>query len=156
MDLTRSLATIVRPFRHWYLCFANDKTLGVRAIVIDKKSHVFLVKHSYTSGWFLPGGGVEIGESAPSALARELAEEGNIQLSGVPQLFGIYINSRISKRDYVVLFVVSEFQQKAPQPNFEIVAHGFFSPDALPDDTSQATRARIAEVFNDQPVTEIW
>ena len=41
-------------------------------------------------------------------------------------------------------------------PNHEIVAHGFFALDALPDDTTRATRARIAEVFGGVAVSELW
>ena len=42
-----------------------------------------------------------------------------------------------------------EFRQTAPpEPNREIVAHGFFPLDALPPDTTKGTRARIAEVLN--------
>ena len=153
MDLTRAPAPIVRHFRR----LAQNKTLGARAIVIDKNGHVFLIKHSYVNDWYLPGGRVETGESALAGLARELAEEGNIKLTDVPHLFEVYFNSRVSRRDYVVLFVVREFRQNGPpRPNLDIVAHGFFSPDALPEDTSQATRARIAEVFKDQAVSEIW
>ena len=47
-------------------------------------------------------------------------------------------------------------QDKAPQPGYEIVAHGFFAPDALPEGTSRATRARIAEVFGGAAVSEVW
>ena len=46
------------------------------------------------------------------------------------------------------LYVVRDFRQTARRrPNREIVAHGFFALDALPADTTRATRARIAEVF---------
>ncbi len=155
--LRRMVEPIIRPLIRCHLRFSRSKTLGVRAIVIDGTGRVFLVKHSYISGWYLPGGGVEIGESVLSALARELAEEGNIQLTGVPRLHGIFLNKRISKRDYVVLFVVRDFRQdEPPLPDLEIIAHGFFSLDALPEETSRATRARIAEVFNSQPVSELW
>ena len=41
-------------------------------------------------------------------------------------------------------------------PDREIIAHGFFALDALPDDTSRATRARIAEVFDGVAVSELW
>ena len=41
-------------------------------------------------------------------------------------------------------------------PNREIVEHGFFSPDALPDGTTRATRARIAEVLGGAAVSEVW
>jgi hypothetical protein len=43
--------------------------------------------------------------------------------------------------------VIREFRQDTPpQPDREIVDHGFFAPDELPYDTTPATRARIAEV----------
>ncbi len=41
-------------------------------------------------------------------------------------------------------------------PDREIVAHGFFALDALPDDTTAATRARIIEVLGGAPVSERW
>ena len=43
-----------------------------------------------------------------------------------------------------------------PQPNREIIAHGFFALDALPEGISRATRARIAEVFGGAAVSEMW
>jgi hypothetical protein len=38
----------------------------------------------------------------------------------------------------------------------EIIAHNFFAIDALPDDTTFATRARIAEVVYGEPVAAEW
>jgi 8-oxo-dGTP pyrophosphatase MutT (NUDIX family) len=142
---------------HLYWRFSRGATLGARALVIDGVGRVFLVKHSYVDGWHLPGGGVETGETLLTALARELAEEGNIQLTGTPPLHGMFFNKRISRRDHVALYIVREFRQDGmPQPNHEIIAHGFFAPDALPEDTGRATRARIAEVFGGAAVSELW
>lgn len=56
-------------------------TLGVRAVVIEGEKRVFLIKHSYVQGWHFPGGGVEPRESIGNALARELEEEGGIELT---------------------------------------------------------------------------
>jgi len=142
---------------HLYWRFARGLTVGVRALVIDGTDRVFLVKHSYVAGWHLPGGGVEPGESLMTALTRELREEGNIELSDQPVLFGIYFNRRISRRDHVALYIVRSFHQSAPpQPNKEIVAHGFFSLSALPEDTTRGTRARISEFFDGRQPSELW
>ena len=142
--MTHNLEAFRRPFE-WlirriprlYRRVAHGVTLGVRGMVIDGAGHVFLVKHSYIAGWYLPGGGVEVGETLATALARELREEGNIRLTDPPHLFAIYLNRRDSRRDHVALYVARSFHQSQPPlPNGEIVAHGFFSPNSLPDDTT--------------------
>jgi ADP-ribose pyrophosphatase YjhB (NUDIX family) len=153
----RRFEPVTRRVLHFYWRFSRGLTLGVRAVVIDGSGSVFLVMHSYVPGWHLPGGGVEIGETAAAALARELREEGNIKLVDQPTLFAVYFNRRISRRDHVALYVVRSFRQDAPpQPNYEIIAHGFFAPDALPAETTRATRDRIAEVLNGRTPAELW
>lgn len=153
----RFLESAMQRGMHFYWRFARGLTVGVRALVVDGTGRVFLVKHSYVSGWHLPGGGVEAGESLMAALTRELREEGNIELGDQPVLFGIYFNRRISRRDHVALYVVRSFHQSAPpQPNKEIIAHGFFSPSALPAETTRGTRARIGEFFENRPAAEWW
>jgi ADP-ribose pyrophosphatase YjhB (NUDIX family) len=152
-----SLEPLMRRLFHFYWRFARGLTRGVRAVVIDGTGRVFLVKHSYVAGWHLPGGGVEVGETLMTALMRELREEGNIELGEQPDFFAVYFNRRASRRDHVALYVVRAFHQSAPpQPNHEIIAHGFFAPDALPEETTRATRARIAEVLDGRTVAELW
>jgi ADP-ribose pyrophosphatase YjhB (NUDIX family) len=156
-SLRRSLEPLLRRLFHFYWRFARGLTLGVRAVVFDGTGRVFLVKHSYVAGWHLPGGGVEVGETLMTALTRELREEGNIELGEPPDFFAIYFNRRASRRDHVALYVVRSFHQSAPpQPNHEIIAHGFFAPGALPEDTTRATRARLAEVMQGRAIAELW
>ena len=74
-----------------------------------------------------------------------------------PRLHGIFFNDRGSRRDHVAVFVVDEFRKIGePVPNGEIVAHGFFPLDDLPNTTTASTRARIIEVLGGAPVTERW
>jgi ADP-ribose pyrophosphatase YjhB (NUDIX family) len=158
MDLTsmrRAMEPLIRRVLHIFWQFKRGMTLGVRAVIIDRDGRIFLVKHSYVSGWHLPGGGVEPGESVIQALARELREEGNIELAGPPALSGIVFNDHVSRRDHVAIFVVRAFRQEAaPVPDREIIAHGFFASDSLPPDTTTSTRARIAEALSGRPLAE--
>jgi ADP-ribose pyrophosphatase YjhB (NUDIX family) len=132
-------------------------TLGVRALVANADGEILLVRHSYVSGWHLPGGGVERGETLRAALTRELKEEAGVALEGEASLFAVYYNSKGSPRDHVALFVVRAFRQDAEfRPSAEIIDRRFFPADALPADVTAATRQRIAEVLKDAPVNEYW
>lgn len=153
----RRLEPLIRVLFHIYWRFSRGLTIGVRGLVLDGEGRIFLVKHSYIAGWHLPGGGVEKGETLLAALARELREEGNIELNATPVLHAIYFNRWISSGDHVALFVVRSFRQTAPpKPNHEIVAHGFFAVQDLPAETSRATRERIAEIVNGRSASETW
>lgn len=155
--IRRPFEPALRRMLHFYWRYSRGLTLGVRGLVFDAQGRVFLIKHSYVTGWHLPGGGVEPGESLSTALERELREEGNIELIGSPTLFGIYWNRRTTQRDHVALYVVRSFRQSAPpQPTGEIIAHGFFAPDAFPNGTTASTRARVAEVREGRPPAVIW
>jgi ADP-ribose pyrophosphatase YjhB (NUDIX family) len=155
--LRRALEPALRRVLHFFWRFSRGMTLGVRAVVIDGDGKVFLIEHSYVAGWHLPGGGVETGETLLAGLERELREEGNIELTGPAELFGVYFNRRASRRDHVALFVVRAFRQSAPpRPGHEIIGHGFFARDALPADTSRATRERLAEVFDGRVASDDW
>lgn len=153
----RRLEPVMRRMFHVYWRFARGMTLGVRAVVLDETGRIFLVKHSYIAGWYLPGGGVEPGETALEALVRELEEEGGITVEASPELHGLFYNSRYSRRDHVAVYVVRRFrQQGGPRHAMEIIDHGFFAPESLPVDTTAASRARIAEVLNGAPRSERW
>ena len=131
--------------------------LGVRGLVIDPNGEILLVRHTYIEGWYLPGGGVERGESAEFSLARELAEEANVEIAERPQLHGLFFNPKASPRDYVACYIVRKFRQTAPHVgDLEIAEARFFAIDSLPTGTSRATRSRIAEVLSGGSVAEIW
>lgn len=133
-------------------------TLGVRGLVHDPAARtVFLIRHTYVPGWQLPGGGVESGETMLESLSRELAEECNIELTGAPQLKAIYANRQASSRDHVAFYLIEAFRQTQPKlPDHEIAEAGFFSLDALPPETTPATRRRIAETLGGAEVSQFW
>ncbi|MBA1156153.1 NUDIX domain-containing protein [Microvirga mediterraneensis] len=142
---------------HTYWRFSRGLTLGVRAVVLDDRDRVFLIRHTYVPGWHLPGGGVETGETALEALGRELREEACITLDGTPDLFGVYFNRRISRRDHVLVYVIRRFTVlEVKQPDREIAEAGFFPLDQLPEGTTGATRARLAEILKGRPASANW
>lgn len=142
---------------HTYWRFSRGLTLGVRGVVLDQQNRVFLIRHTYVSGWHLPGGGVETGETALEALDRELREEGCIAIDETPHLFGVFFNNKISRRDHVLVYVIRRFTVlEVKQPDREIAEAGFFPLDHLPEGTTVATRNRLAEILEGQPVSANW
>lgn len=132
-------------------------TLGVRVIALDANSRVFLVRHTYAPGFYLPGGGVEAGETALASLERELAEEGGIELTEPARLIGFYYNPRHSRRDHVALYLAKNVRQaKVRAPDWEIAESGFYALDALPPEATDSTRARIAEFLQTASPDPVW
>ena len=146
---------VVWLFHHFFF-LRRGMTLGVRAACFDREGRIFMVRHTYVPGWYLPGGGVERHETALGALEKELREEGNLQLTAPPALVHVYYNRRTSKRDHVV-FYRCEVEQTAPRPrDHEIVESGFFPLDALPEATTSATRRRLVELSGEREFDDIW
>jgi ADP-ribose pyrophosphatase YjhB (NUDIX family) len=136
--------------------FTRPMTLGVRVIALDSNDQVFLVRHTYVPGFHLPGGGVESGETAVRSLERELEEEGGLEMTHAPDLIGFYYNPRHSGRDHVVLYLARVRQSKVRAPDWEIAESGFYPLDALPDETTPSTRARIEEYLLKSPPNPVW
>jgi 8-oxo-dGTP pyrophosphatase MutT (NUDIX family) len=107
-----------------------------------------------------PGGtcsGIDEAATALEALARELREEGHIELTGAPVLHGVYLNTFVTRRDHVLIYVVRDFQQThARGADLEIVESGFFPVDNLPEETARGSRARLKEVLDGAPASALW
>lgn len=150
------LTWIVTRCLHVAFLVTRGMTMGVRAACFDEQGRVFLVRHSYLPGWYLPGGGVERGETVIEALHKEIREEGNLTATSVPELFQVYFNNSASRRDHVVLYRL-QVQQTAPRvPDWEIRESGFFDPDKLPEDTTAATRRRLQELKGEVKPADYW
>lgn len=117
-------------------------TLGARVLLV-RDGAVLLVRHSYMPGWYLPGGGLQRGESFEQAARREAREEAGATI-GQMQLHGVYLNRSQRKIDHVAIFTASEFEL-AEVVAAEIAEARWFPLNALPRGVSAGTARRIAE-----------
>ena len=119
--------------------------MGVRGICVNPENNsILLVKHTYSEGWVLPGGGVEVGESMLTALKRELSEEAGLECKSA-KVLDVYHNSSISKRDHVVIYLVEDWQEERAheRPKLEIAETAWFKLDELPEGLTRCTEAAL-------------
>lgn len=106
--------------------------MGVRIMMI-KDGKVWLVRHTYLSGWYMPGGGVKRLEPMDVAARREAREETGAELGEV-ELVGIYTGNILWKTDHTTVFICKDFKFTG-KSDAEIAEMRAFPLDELPEDT---------------------
>lgn len=152
----RRLEPLLRPLFFGRARLQRGLTLGVRGLVRDADGRVLLIEHTYVRGWHMPGGGVERGETAEQALARELIEEAGVEVAGRPRLLSLHSNHAHFPGDHVLVYQVGDWRPVPATARGEIHAVGWFAPDALPADVTASTRRRIEEALAAIPADPHW
>ena len=156
MPWRHRIEPLLRPLIQQVFRLRRGLTLGVRAVITDAEGRVLLVEHSYQPGWRRPGGGVERGETAGEAMARELEEEAGVRLAGEARLVSIHSQERRFKGDHVLLYRVEAWTPCPARPGLEINRSGWFDPADLPPETTEGTRRRLAEALGAAAVDPMW
>ena len=155
-----SWRTRIEPFtRPLFFAFSRatrGMTLGVRVVATDGEGRVMLVRHTYLHGWWLPGGGVDRGETTQDAAVRELHEETGLKATVPPRLISVHSNERFFKGDHVLVYGVDAYEIGERTSHGEIAEIGWFRPDALPEDAHRSTRDRLGEIFGGVKVSPQW
>jgi 8-oxo-dGTP pyrophosphatase MutT (NUDIX family) len=128
--------------------------LGVAALVLDGEGRVLLVRHGYSPGWRLPGGGVERGEPPAGAVLRELREE--VGLTGGSAAF-VSLHSR--KAGWATMVVALYRVTGAAvnfRPNLEIREICFADPHHPPDGCTPAALRRLSEFVDAVTPSPYW
>jgi 8-oxo-dGTP pyrophosphatase MutT (NUDIX family) len=133
-------------------------TLGTRVVLIDGDDRVLLVKQTYIPGWHFPGGGVEAGETAETAGARELLEETGYRVKGPMALHGLYlVVNRTTNRDHIAVYICRGYERIGDfKANHEVAEAAWFPADALPETATHGTARRVAEIFGGGRPDPMW
>ena len=144
-------------FRLWFR-WSRPMTMGARAIVENADGKVLLVRHTYTKGLYLPGGGVEHGETVQDTMRKELREEAGLELIEAAEQGRVYSNHRIMRNDHVVLFRVAagSWKQTGTPNGREISEIIWCDPLAPPEEATPATKRRLAEAFGNVEISDYW
>ena len=156
MSLVRRIYRLLMPAYRVAMRLVRGLTVGVRVMVFDDRGRVLLIEHSYTPGWHLPGGGLERGESAETAAARELEEEAGVRPEGRMALVSIHDNARLFRGDHILLYRLDRWTPTPATARGEILRRDWFDPRDLPAGTTDGTHRRIAQVLDGTPPDLLW
>ena len=129
--------------------FVRPVVVGVRVMMI-RDGEVLLVRHTYVPGWYMPGGGLNRGETLEQGARREAAEEVGAELHNI-SLVGAYTNFKEWRSDHNALFLSTDFSLSGERDRREIAEVRFFPLDALPADIWPGHRLRLDEYRRRQP-----
>jgi 8-oxo-dGTP pyrophosphatase MutT (NUDIX family) len=138
-----------------FKALVSPVAFGVSAIVDDAEGHVLLVRHSYQTGWHLPGGGVGAAEPPAEAVLRELREEVGLLQSDPPALIGLFTRRLGLATNLIALYRVPG-AAIAFKPNVEIREIFHADPAAPPVGTTPGTRRRLAEFIGEAAPSPHW
>ena len=106
------------------------------AALFDAEGRIFLAQRSDDHLWCIPGGAINVGETAAEGAAREMLEECGLVVRP-RELIGVFDNRRIGKQPpppvhaYNFLFAC-EHVSGSPTLSDETLDFGYFGADALP------------------------
>jgi ADP-ribose pyrophosphatase YjhB (NUDIX family) len=128
--------------------------MGVAALVLDAEGRVLFVRHGYSPGWRLPGGGVGRGEPPEDAVLRELREE--VGLTGGSASFVSLHSRKVGWATMVVALYRVAGGTLDFRPNLEIREICFADPRHPPEGATPATLRRLAEFLGYAQLSPHW
>lgn len=123
--------------------------------LVERDGKILLARHSYVSGWLLPGGGVNRGEAAEHAVLREMKEEIGLTSCTTPELFGLYSRKAGWTTNVIVLYLLRDARFTFV-PNAEIREVQFADPANPPEGTPRSVASRLKEYAGLQPRSPFW
>ena len=119
---------------------ANELLPAAFGVVRNGSGRVLLVRRADDGYWELPGGRVEVGESASAAVVREVAEEAGVTIN-VTGLAGVYSDpghvlaypeGRGTYQQVAICFHAVSADHHTQPDHDETTAAAWFEPDQTP------------------------
>lgn len=126
---------------------------GSGVIVKNKDGFILMQQRKYPYGrWGLPGGLMELGESAEDTARREVLEETGLTI-GKLKLLGVYsgeeylCHAENGDEWYVVTiaYITDDYEGTVKVNDHESIKFEWFDPNKLPDDTAKTHRYIISD-----------
>jgi len=126
--------------------------MGVRVMMIaDDK--VWLVQHTYLSGWFMPGGGAKKWEALDQAARREAREETGAELGEI-SLVGMFTSYAQWKTDHIAVFLCKDFKFVG-KSDAEIAELRLFPLNDLPENTYTSHRNLLENYHAGETISNV-
>jgi 8-oxo-dGTP pyrophosphatase MutT (NUDIX family) len=123
--------------------------------LVEQGGKVVLVRQSYSSGWYLPGGGVRRGEPPEKAVLRELEEELGLTWASEPEFVGIFTRKVWPVTNVIALYRVREARFDFKR-NLEVREIVLADPASPPPGTKAGVRRRLLELAGLAPKGPYW
>ncbi|HUP18061.1 MAG TPA: NUDIX hydrolase N-terminal domain-containing protein [Acidimicrobiia bacterium] len=120
--------------------------------LIEGGPHILMVRETADGRWTLPGGWIDLGESAASAAEREVLEETGMKVTA-EKLAAVFDKRRHdhppAPHHAYLLFFLCRLEGGSLTPSIETSEVGWFPANRLPElSTGRATESQIKRMFD--------
>ena len=140
-----------------YFLVTRPMTLGVRGVAFDAETGCCWSSTATSPAGISPAAASRPARPASVRWPARWRRRPASPSTGRWRCTGCFITLNQSPRDHVAVYVTRSFRVLGERaPDREILAARFFALDALPEDTTRATRARLAEICDGRPLSPTW
>ena len=122
-------------------------SVSVAAAIINPAGQLLAVRRHDNGHWEPPGGVLELDETIPAGLMREVREETGLEVE-LEALTGVYKNMR---RGIVALVFRSRIVAGEPRATNEVVEVAWLTPDEVRERMDEAYATRLLDALNFGP-----
>jgi 8-oxo-dGTP diphosphatase len=126
-------------------------SVSVAAVVTDDSGRILVIQRRDNGAWQLPGGVLELDESPAAGVCREVHEETGVEVEPL-RLTGVYKNMTLG---VVALVFRARLVAGTPTVTDESAAVGWWTPDQVAADMSEAFAVRILDALRDDPTPAV-